>query len=54
MAFHPEYFERALRNSSDSFNYYEWNAVGRKDASKHIKSDKRNQPKAEEPVDLDP
>jgi hypothetical protein len=54
MAFHPEYFERALRNSSDSFNYYEWNAVGRKDASKQIKSDTRKQPKAEEPVDLDP
>ena len=54
MAFHPEYFGTALRNGSDSFNYYGWNTGGRKDASKHIKSDTRKQLKAEEPVGLDP
>lgn len=54
MAFHPEYFGRAIKNGSAAFNYYEWNAVGRKDASKHIKSDTRKQPKAEEPLQLDP
>jgi len=54
MAFHPEYFDRPVRNGSADFNYYEWNAVGRKDASKHIKTDTRKQPKPEEPLRLDP
>jgi hypothetical protein len=54
MAFHPEYFDRLIKNSSGSFNYYEWNSVGRKDASKMIKADTRKQPKPEEPVRMDP
>jgi hypothetical protein len=54
MAFHPEYFDKAIKNGSDSFNYYEWNSVGRKDASKMIKTDTRKQPKPEEPLKLDP
>ena len=54
MAFHPEYFDKAVKNGSDGFNYYEWNTVGRKDASKHIGSDTRKQPKPEEPIKLDP
>ena len=43
----------AIRNGSAEFDYYEWNAVGRKDAAKHITSDSRRQPKPEEPLDLD-
>jgi hypothetical protein len=54
MAFHPAYWDRALKNGSSEFNYYEWNSTGRKDAAKHIKSDTRKQPKPEEPVELDP
>ena len=54
MAFHPEYFGKPVKNGSESFNYYEWNAVGRKDASKMIKTDTRKQPKPEEPLKLDP
>ena len=54
MAFHPEYWSKPLKNGSSEFNYYEWNAVGRKDASKHIKTDTRKQPKPEEPVKMDP
>ena len=54
MAFHPRYWDEGVKNGSASFNYYEWNAVGRKDASKHIKADTRKQPKAEEEVELDP
>ena len=54
MAFHPEYFDKPIKNGSDEFNYYEWNAVGRKDASKMIKTDTRKQPKPEEPLKLDP
>jgi hypothetical protein len=54
MAFHPRYWAEGVANGSASFDYYEWNAVGRKDASKHIKSDTRKQPKAEQVVELDP
>lgn len=54
MAFHPRYFDQGLSNGSAEFNYYEWNAVGRADAAKQIKSDERKQPKPEEPVELAP
>jgi hypothetical protein len=54
MAFHPRYWGEGVRNGSASFNYYEWNAVGRKDAAKHITSDTRKQPKAEDEVELEP
>jgi len=53
MAFHPRYFDRAVRNESNEFNYYEWNATGRKDASKMIGKDTRRQPHATEDLDLD-
>ncbi len=53
MSFFHQYFDRAVRNGSSEFDYYEWNAVGRKDAAKHVSSDTRRQPKAEEPLDLD-
>jgi hypothetical protein len=54
MAFHPHYFDKAIKNGSADFNYYEWNAVGRKGAAQHVKSDTRKQPKPEEPLQLDP
>jgi len=54
MAFHPPFWGTGVDNHSEDFNYYEWNAVGRKDASKHIKTDTRKQPKPEEPIKLDP
>jgi hypothetical protein len=54
MAFHPRYWDTPIKNGSSEFNYYEWNSTGRKDASKHIKSDTRKQPKPEEPLELDP
>jgi hypothetical protein len=54
MAFHPRYWDTPVKNGSSEFNYYEWNSTGRKDASKHIKSDTRKQPKPEEPLELDP
>lgn len=54
MAFHPRYWSEGVANTSGEFDYYEWNAVGRKDASKHITADTRKQPKATEPVELDP
>ena len=54
MAFHPRYWSQPVRNGSRDYNYTEWNRENRKDAAKHIKSDTRKQPKAEEPIDPDP
>jgi hypothetical protein len=54
MAFHPQYWNEAVKNGSRDFNYYEWNTTGRASASQHIKSDTRKQPKPEQPMDLDP
>lgn len=54
MAFHPRYWSRTTRNTSRDFNYYRWNADGRKNAAQHIKSDTRVQPHAEEPIELEP
>ena len=54
LAFHPHHWEHGLRNGSREYDYYEWNATNRRDAAKHIHSDTRKQPKAEEPAQLDP
>lgn len=54
MAFHPNYWNRTVRNGSAQFNYYRWNADGRKNAAQHVKSDTRVQPHAEEPLQLEP
>jgi len=54
MAFHPRYWGVPTRNSSADFNYYRWNADGRKNAAQHVKSDTRVQPRAEEPLELEP
>ena len=50
--FYPRYFDVPVKNGSASFNYYEWNAVGRKESAKHVGADTRRQPKPEEPVDV--
>ena len=54
MAFHPQYWGTAIRNSSADFNYYQWNADGRMNAARHVKSDTRVQPHALEPLELEP
>jgi hypothetical protein len=54
MAFHPKYWNEAVKNGSSNFNYYNWNATSRADAAKHIKSDTRVQPKPEQDMELDP
>jgi hypothetical protein len=53
-AFHPKYWDTPVANSSDEYNHYEWNKVGRANASKEIKADTRKQPKPTEPLDLEP
>ena len=54
MAFHPHYMDQPIKNGSANFNYYRWNADGRKNASQHVKTDTRIQPKPEQELDLDP
>lgn len=54
MAFHPRYWNEPVDNGSAEFNYYEWNAVGRKDAAKMIGADTRKQPKPRQEIELDP
>jgi len=54
MAFHPRYWNRPVKNSSQTYNYQEWNAKNRFNAAQHIKTDTRVQPKPEEPLELNP
>ena len=54
MAFHPRYWSQGVRNGSRRYDYYEWTATSRTTAAQHIKTDTRDQPKPEEPVELDP
>lgn len=54
LAFHPHYFDAPVKNGSAGYNYYRWNAENRATAAKHVKADTRVQPKAEEPMELDP
>ena len=54
MALHPHYFERAIENGSSQYNYQKWNLESRYNAAKHLQTDTRVQPHAEEPIDLDP
>jgi len=50
MAFHPEYFDRAI--DSPVYNYYEWNAKHRAAASSNVRTEVRPLPEPTEPVDL--
>jgi hypothetical protein len=54
MAFHPRYWTQGVRNGSRRYDYDEWNRTSRYSAAQHLKSDTRDQPKPEEPVELDP
>jgi hypothetical protein len=54
MAFHPQHWTEAVKNSSIAYDYAHWNADGRRTAAQHVKSDTRTQPKAEQPLKLDP
>lgn len=54
MAFHPNYWTKPVSNGSEEFNYYQYNAVGRKEAAKHITADTRKQPGPREPMELEP
>jgi hypothetical protein len=54
MAFHPQYFDRPVRNSSAGYDYEEWSKTGRQQAAKQVKKETRKQPQAEESLELQP
>jgi hypothetical protein len=54
MAFHPRYWNQALRNGSHTYNYAEWTKTSRFNAAQHLKQDTRVQPRPEEPVEMEP
>ncbi len=54
LAFHPQYWDSAVPNTSDGFDPYVWNATGRKDAAKFVKSDDRPHPAPSEQIPLEP
>jgi hypothetical protein len=53
LAFHPGYWSRSVRNGSHRYNYAEWNRTSRKIAATQIGEDTRDQPKPEEPMDVE-
>ncbi len=48
MGFYPRYFSEPIKNNSEIYNYYEWNTKNRASAAQHVKSDTREQPKAQQ------
>ncbi len=53
MAFHPQYWNRPVRNSSSDYNYYLWNQQHRgKHVVQYLKEDPRPLPRATEPLEL--
>ncbi len=48
MGFYPRYFDEPIANNSEIYNYYEWNQKSRATAAQHVKSDTREQPKAQQ------
>jgi hypothetical protein len=51
MGFYPRYFGEPIKNNSGIYNYYEWNAKNRATAAQHIRSDTREQPKAQQEIE---
>jgi len=54
MAFHPRYWSEGVKNSSNTYNYYEWNRKYRQSAAQHVKADTRVQPRPEVALEPDP
>ena len=52
MTFYPRYFREPVKNNSAIYNYYEWNTMNRSTAALHVKTDTREQPRAQQ--DLEP
>ena len=48
MGFFPRYFDEAVENNSEIYNYYEWNEKSRATAAQHVRADTREQPKVQQ------
>ena len=53
-AFHPRWWGEPVRNSSNEYNHYEWNRVGRAQSASQVKTDTRKQPRPLDEIDLEP
>lgn len=51
MGFYPRHFTEGVPNNSEIYNYYDWNTKNRASAAQHVKSDTREQPKPQGPLD---
>jgi hypothetical protein len=54
MAFHPQYWDRSIRNTSSVYDYQRWTATSRFNAAQHVGTDTRVQPQAEVQVEMVP
>jgi hypothetical protein len=55
MAFHTQYFDRAVDNTSSGYNYHEWNVKHRGEhIAKFLNEDPRPLPAPKAPIQLDP
>jgi hypothetical protein len=54
MAFHPQFWNSAVPNNSETYNYYAWNRTSRQSAASHVKSDTRVQPRPQIELEPDP
>jgi len=54
MAFHPQYWNRPIKNGSSQYDYERWNRESRHNAAQHVKTDTRVQPRPEEPIEFEP
>jgi hypothetical protein len=53
-AFHQRYWTEPVPNTSNEYNHYEWNRVGRASSAQQVKADTRRQPHAIVPLELEP
>jgi hypothetical protein len=54
MAFHPRYWTEPVANTSNEYNYYQWNKCHRVNVTQYVKEDPRPLPRATEPLELEP
>jgi ectoine hydroxylase-related dioxygenase (phytanoyl-CoA dioxygenase family) len=54
LAFHPRYWTQPVLNGSRKFNHYQWNKYGRKTAATEMEQYIEDQPRPEEPIELEP
>ncbi|MGB8330044.1 MAG: hypothetical protein WCE62_07935 [Polyangiales bacterium] len=53
LVIHPAYFDQPVKNNSNQFDAYQWNADGRKNAATYIHEDPRPHPHLQEERQLD-